>query len=225
MNIYVYWNRNDNDCTKIFHCMSPNDEDSVVECLKEGNLLDIDRIYQPFSDDAPILEAIKKNDMIIFMTHGTEDSILKYRNKPDRELEEYILLDKSNAKVLRDKIVLAFCCSSAKVFGRYCVGPETGCRAYVGFEEGLVYDNGKALKSRHLIYESYKKAFMKSLRYAVKHKCTIEEYRIKLAQFMRKEAANAIFLSNNNTLHNMYSGTIEGLVALGNVGMKMFGEL
>ena len=160
--------------------------------------------------------------MIIFMTHGTEDSILKYRNKPERDISEYILLDKNNAIILKDKVVLAFCCSSAKEFGRWCVAPEVGCKAYVGFEKDIVYDNGRAEKSRHIIYESYKKAFMRSLQYAVRHHCTIEEYRIQLTQFMRKEATEAILKSENHTLHNMYSGTIQGLVALGDGEIPLF---
>lgn len=252
MNIYVYWNRNDNDCTKMFHFMSENDEYSLMKYLgqEDGfnlykteqsfhnrfeysicdntgqeNHLFIHRIYQPFQDKSEVTESIQENDYIIFMTHGTEDSILKYRNKPERNFSEYILLDKNNAAILKGKVVLAFCCSSVKELGRRCVAPEVGCKAYVGFEKDIVYDNGRAEKSRHIIYESYKKAFMKSLRYAVKYHCTIEEYRIKLMQFMRKEAANAIMKSENQTLHNMYSGTMKGLVALGDDQIAMFSDI
>ena len=39
---------------------------------------------------------------------------------------------------------------------------------------------------------------------------------------MRKEAMKAIMATQNNTLHNMYAGTIEGLVALGDVDAKLF---
>lgn len=39
---------------------------------------------------------------------------------------------------------------------------------------------------------------------------------------MRKEAARVIFESGNHTLNNMYSGTIEGLLALGDKNAKMF---
>ena len=58
---------------------------------------------------------------------------------------------------------------------------------------------------------------MKSLKYAIENNCSVEEYRIKLMQLLRKEAARAIFEAEDHTLHNMYSGTIDGLVALGNM--------
>ena len=80
MNIYVYWNRNNNDCTKIFHFMSRNDEHSVVEFLEQDNNLSIKRIYQPFEDKNEILKDIQHNELIIFLTHGTEKQILKYQN-------------------------------------------------------------------------------------------------------------------------------------------------
>lgn len=35
MKIYVYWNRNDNDCTKIFHFMSPNDTYSISDRVSD----------------------------------------------------------------------------------------------------------------------------------------------------------------------------------------------
>ena len=222
MNIYVYWNTKDKDCKKIFHFVSSEDKFSIVECLEQGNRLSINRICQHFDDKTQILENICKNDLIIFLTHGVEDCILKYRNDPDRALQDFVLLDKSNAHILKGKIILAFCCSSAREFGRYCVSSDIGCKAYVGFERDIVYDNGKAKRSRGLIYESYKIAFMKSIKYALKSKCSIEEYQIKLLQFLRKEAARVILESGNHTLHNMYSGTIEGLVALGDVKAKVF---
>ena len=136
--------------------------------------------------------------------------------------EEYVLIDQKNASLLKDKVVLAFCCASAKTLGRYCVSPQIGCKAYVGFESDIVYDNGKAEKTRHIIYESYKIAFMKGLKYAVKTKCSIQEYHTKLVLYLRREAAKAIMKSENHSLHNMYSGTIDGLVALGDIKQSLF---
>ena len=222
MNIYVYWNTNDNDCKKIFHFMSPHDKYSIKRKLEENNNLLINRVWQPFDNTTEILHNIQENDLVIFLTHGTEDQILKYRNSPERDIKEYVLIDKENANILNNKIVLAFCCLSAKDLGKFCVTPEIGCRAFVGFNKEIVYDNGKAARSRHIIYESYKIAFMKSLKYAIKHRCTIEEYRIKLKQYMIKEAVNAIFQAEDHTLNNMYIGTIQGLVSLGDTTQKLF---
>lgn len=222
MKIYVYWNTNDNDCKKIFHFMSPDDKYSITEKLEENNNLLIKRVWQPFDNATEILSGIQEHELVIFLTHGTEDQILKYRNSPERDIKEYVLIDKENANILNNKIVLAFCCLSAKDLGEFCVTPEIGCRAFVGFNKEIVYDNGKAAKSRHIIYQSYKIAFMKSLKYAIKHRCTIEEYRIKLMQYMRNEAAKAILEAEDRSLNNMYSGTIQGLVSLGDTAQKLF---
>ena len=222
MKIYVYWNTNNNDCKKIFHFMSPDDKYSITGKLKENNNLLIKRVWQPFDNATEILNGIQEHELVIFLTHGTEDQILKYRNSPERDIKEYVLIDKENANILNNKIVLAFCCLSAKDLGEFCVTPEIGCRAFVGFNKEIVYDNGKAAKSRHIIYQSYKIAFMKSLKYAIKHRCTIEEYRIKLMQYMRNEAAKAILEAEDRSLNNIYSGTIQGLVSLGDTAQKLF---
>ena len=62
---------------------------------------------------------------------------------------------------------------------------------------------------------------MKSLKYAVKTNCSVEEYRIRLMQLLRREATRAILEAKDHTLNNMYSGTIEGLVALGNINQTV----
>lgn len=220
--VYAYWNRKDNDCTKIFHFLSKNDKHSIIEEFNKESALEIQPIYSYYSNDSKIAEKIKSNDVVIFLTHGTEDTILKFRNNPERDIMEYILIDSNNAELLKDKIVLAFCCSSAKCLGRYCVSEKVGCKAFIGFENDIVYDNGKAEKSRHLIYESYKIAFKKSLLYALRKKCTVMEFQIKLQQFMRKESMRVIFESKNNSLNTMYSGTISSVIALGNLDTVMF---
>ena len=103
-----------------------------------------------------------------------------------------------------------------------CVSKPYTCKAYIGFENDIVYDNGKAKKSRHFIYESYKLAFGKSLEYAVKSKCNVEEYKIRLLQLLRKESMIVIMKSENNSFNNLYTGTIDGLVALGDTNAVLF---
>ena len=124
--------------------------------------------------------------------------------------------------MLENKTILAFCCSSARVLGKQCVENVKRCKAFVGFENDIVYDNGKAEKSRHIIYVSYKKAFMKSLKYAVEKKCTAREFKVALLRNLRKEAAIAILESENNSLNDIYSSAIEGVVALGDVDEAIF---
>ena len=40
-------------------------------------------------------------------------------------------------------------------------------------------------------------------------------------QLLRREATRAILEAKDHTLNNMYSGTIEGLVALGNINQTV----
>lgn len=222
MNIYIYWNTVDKDSKKIFHFLSQNDKDSIFIAINDGNNVELDRRYQRFTDKSSITNHISWADLIIFCTHGAKDEILKYKNSLNREMEDITLIDESNMKILKDKIVLAFCCSSAKILGRKCTSGYYPCKTYLGFEEDIVYDDGRAKKSRHLIYQSYKKAFRKSLEYAITTKCTADELRINLLQNMRRESAKVIFESQNHSLHNMYAGAIEGLVALGDTECSIF---
>lgn len=222
MKVYAYWNTNNNDCKKIFHFFSKDDKYSIISAFERENEIFVERIFMNFSDSSKIMEGIRNAEVVIFCTHGTPDEILKYQNSVDRPLGEYILIDQNNMDVLENKIVLAFCCASAKVLGEKCVNNPHRCKAYVGFKSDIVYDNGRAKKSRHLIYESYKKAFQKSLEYALNTKCTVGQFKVALLQNMRKESVRAIIESQNHSLHNMYAGTINGLVALGDETEVLF---
>ena len=221
MKVFVYWNRKDKDCKKIFHFMSDNDQDSVISVLKSNSDFSIVHPWQFYSDRENIINIILQNDLIIFLTHGCDDSILKCRNNPVRSIDDYILLNKENAIVLKGKKVIALCCSSAKTLGRYCVSDEIGCNTYIGFESDIVYDNGKALKSRHVIYEAYKKAFKNAIDYLFVKKCTGEQFKTRLLIEMRKQAVNAVMNARDNSINSMYINTIGGLVALGDVSSKL----
>ena len=48
---------------------------------------------------------------------------------------------------------------------------------------------------------------MKSLKYAAKTNCSVEEYRIRLMQLLRREATKSYIRAKDHTLNNMYSGT------------------
>lgn len=202
--------------------MSDEDECSVVPFLGKENEILIDRKCKYFSDILKVMENIQNSELVIFCTHGTPNEILKYLEKEGRQYEEFVLIDKNNIDVLENKTVLAFCCSSARVLGRQCVDNAKPCKVFVGFENDIVYDNGKAEKSRRIIYKSYKKAFMQSLKYAVEKKCTAREFKVVLLRSLRKEAVTAIMETENNSLNDIYASAIEGLVALGNIDEVMF---
>ena len=98
--------------------MSQNDTYSINDIVNDSHDLKIERIYKPFdaSKKAQIMNDIQESDLIIFLTHGTEEEILRYRNNPDKNLD-YVLVDKTNVCVFKNKVVLAFCCSGEKRWG------------------------------------------------------------------------------------------------------------
>lgn len=202
--------------------MSEEDEYSVVPFLEKENEVIIDRKYKYYSDVSGVMENIQNSEIVIFCTHGTPNEILKYLEKEGRKFEEFVLIDKDNMNVLENKTVVAFCCSSARVLGKQCVDNNNRCKAFVGFENDIVYDNGKAEKSRRIIYKSYKKAFMKSLKYAAESKCTARRFKVVLLQNLRREAAIAILETGNQEFSDLYAGAIDGLVALGNIDEAIF---
>lgn len=219
MNVYIYWNRKDLDCKKIYHCMSRNDDKSIINELEKKNNLTIERVTTGYKDSVKIEEKISKNDVIIFCTHGTTGEILKYRGKYG---EDTILISEDNLHLLDGKVVLAFCCSSAAGLGKKSICKPYSCISYVGFETDILYDNGRAQKSRHIIYEAYKNAFSKAIIYAIKTNCSVHEFRIVLMQQLRYASVEAVLGSNDQSIATIYAGAIAGVVSYGEQGKTIF---
>lgn len=225
MKVYIYWNRTNNDCTKIFHFLSPNDELSIVEKLNENNLADIGRITSKYKDAGKIYEKITNCDVAIFCTHGSKNEILKYRNDDKMDEGSYVLIDESNINILNDKVVLAFCCSSARVLGKHSVKAPNKCRAYIGFEKDILYylrGMKNANLTKHVAFQAYKAAFSSTLQFAIKTKCTVETFRSRLVYCLRKESFKAVMKSDNNSLNDIFAGVIDNVVAHGDQSAVIF---
>lgn len=68
-------------------------------------------------------------DNILFMAHGTEDSIIT----PIFRTQKYIrYITEAEANVFKNDFIFAVSCSTAKQFGRKCV--QEGAIAYLGYE-------------------------------------------------------------------------------------------
>ncbi len=219
MNVCIYWNRKDLDCKKIYHCMSPNDDMSIISELEKNNNLCIKRVTGGYKDNSWIEEKISNNDVIIFCTHGTADEILKYRGKSG---ENVTLVSEKNLHILDGKIVLAFCCSSAACLGKKSVSKPYSCISFVGFTQDILYDNGKAKKSRHIIYQAYKAAFSRAILYAVKTKCSVRIFRIILTQMLRKSSYEAVLNSDDQSIATIYAGAIAGAASYGEQEIGIF---
>lgn len=219
MNVYVYWDRKDLDCKKIYHCMSPNDDTSIISELEKNNQLFIERVTTEYKDISWVEDKINKSDVIIFCTHGTPEEILKYRGKPD---ENVSLINEENLHILDGKIVLAFCCSSAAILGKKSICEPYSCVSFVGFDQDILYDNGSAEKSRHTIYLAYKTAFSRAIVYAAKTKCSVHRFRIILTQMLRYASYEAVLNSRDQSIATIYAGAIAGVVSYGEQEKAIF---
>ena len=221
MKVYCYWESIDLDCKKLFHFMEQDDEMSVKKMINRNNELKVDRVWERKYDYSQVERNINDNEVIIFCTHGTPGSILKYRGRSE---ENETLIDETNLHILDHKIVLSFCCSSAKKLGLKSVSEPYSCYSYVGFDKDIAYDSddSRAKKSRGIIYRAYKSAFSKAIVYAVDTRCSVGEFRKILYLMLNKESTKAILEAADNSVHNIFAGAIEGVVSHGDQERNIF---
>lgn len=68
--------------------------------------------------------------LVIFNGHGKEDCICGHKNEP-------LITAKENATLLKEKIIYAISCKSAKILGPESI--KNGVRAYIGYEEDFIF--------------------------------------------------------------------------------------
>ena len=73
-------------------------------------------------------------DLVLLCGHGGSNKVLG---------NDEVILDKNNGAILKDKVVHALSCQSAKVLGRDVV--KNGAKAYIGYKEDFIafLDNSK----------------------------------------------------------------------------------
>lgn len=99
---------------------------------------------------------------------------------------------------------------------------------YIGFEDGIFYDDDSHKNVRGLVYDAYSGAFEKSILYSLSSKCTAQ----KFVQILQKEINDMITHkilneTDNRTLGSLSSITFhrksaQSLVALGNTDSPIF---
>ncbi|MCI9442005.1 MAG: hypothetical protein HFH15_12390 [Ruminococcus sp.] len=156
MNIFIYWNYKDNDSKKIYQFLN---QSTFFELLEEGNNVIFHKEHQDFIIDNLMHNEIRNSDIILFFTHGDDDSILKFRYKDELPKERFIFLDFENAELLRGKRVIAICCRSANQLGEYCVGEKVQSEFFVGFQDDLIYDEGFSNEFKRIVFKTYSSAF------------------------------------------------------------------
>ncbi|VVA44261.1 conserved hypothetical protein [Candidatus Roizmanbacteria bacterium] len=75
-----------------------------------------------------VIKKVKPN-FVVLNGHGNEETVTGYDNKP--------LVNLDNADILKEKIIYARSCQSAKKLGVKSV--EAGCKSYIGYNEDFVF--------------------------------------------------------------------------------------
>ena len=225
MKIFIYWNRIDNDSKKIYKFLK---KDSFREELESKNEVYYHEPYISFQIDKSILEKIASSDVVMFFTHGEEDAILKSKYIQQDQKKNFSFIDFENASILAKKKVIAICCDSAKVLGRYCVDTDIKSDFYIGFQDGIIYDDGAHKNVRGLIYDSYSDAFEKTILLSLHSKCNAQQFVQYLIKSINDMMTNKILNeTDDRTLGSLGTITFHrqsaaSLIALGNVCSPVF---
>ena len=218
MNIFLYWNRIDNDSKSIYKFLKDQD---FRDAISQNHSLTILEPYSRFSLTQTIQDQIAQSDLALFFTHGEEDVILKSKNQCS-------FIDSKNAQLLSNKRVIAICCSSAKQLGPLCVDSPVYSKFYVGFKEPITYDDGAHKRIRGLIYTSYSEAFKDALLYALTTNCTAQEFVLILRKSISDMLIKTVLSeTDNRTLGSIatvrfHHTSAASLVALGNAALPVF---
>jgi len=96
------------------------------------------RVSTPITPDK--VELVKRFDKVVIVTHGLPDRLLCDAVIEDGRPVLKTFIGGDNAEVLRDKLVYAVACETAKVLGRVC-----GALEYAGFEADVIFPVTKHL--------------------------------------------------------------------------------
>lgn len=225
MKIFIYWNYKDNDSKKIYQFLKNS---TFLEKLKEENTVTIKKMFSNFILDEDIINAVAESDVIMFFTHGEEDSILKFRYKNEDVKDQFTFINTDNAGILKGKKVLAFCCSSATILGEYCCSEEVMSKFYIGFKKDIIYGEGFQNEFRSIMYSSYSEAFEKALLKAYQEQWTADNFVQMLRIFISQMLTKKILSSSDRRLGSFSSvsrhlETANSLVALGESTELVFG--
>lgn len=224
MNIFIYWNYKDNDSKKMYQFLN---QPTFFDLLREGNNIIFHKAHQDFIIDNLMHNEIRNSDIVLFFTHGDDDSILKFRYKDELLKERFIFLDLKNAELLRGKKVIAICCCSANQLGEYCVSENIQSEFFVGFQDDLIYDEGFSDEFKRIVFKTYSSAFERAFINAYKKKWSAERFVLILKKYIIDMLTSEILSSPNRKLGS-FSGasfhwkTAEALVALGKSEQLVF---
>ncbi len=237
MNIFIYWNRKDNDSKKMFKFLK---DGSWINALKDKyEVVDLFphtafkiencRIHLSESVEISLLDAIEQADILMFFTHGEDDRILKYRYKFATAKKEFSLIDCDMSSIVSGKAIISMCCSSAQSLGPHCVKSE-GAPYFIGFEKPLVYDQDDIPNQqlRAIVYKAYSSGFDKVFEAALEKQYTADKLVKRLKLYLNKSITEGILSSPERSMEKytmgvpFYEEGINSLVCLGNQAQVIF---
>lgn len=225
MNIFLYWNRIDNDSKKIYKFLRDKD---FIDAVSQSHSLTMREPFLLFELTEEIQNQIAESDLVLFFTHGEEDAILKCQYKFSTMKKRCSFINFDNASLLSDKRVIAICCSSAKELGQLCIGASIHSKFYIGFQEPITYDDGAHEQVRGLIYNAYSDAFREALLYALTSSCTAQQFVLILKKNINDMLTRQVLNETNDRVLGslatvqFHRTSAASLVALGDVSLPVF---
>lgn len=147
MNKAILITRPEHDDTT--HFLSKWSFKAVEKALEKGiPVLDLTREKASLSNVESMLSK-QKPKLVLLNGHGSEDSVTGHGDK--------LIITLKNASLLKEKIVYALSCSSAKELGKKSV--EEGAEAYIGYDDDFVFVYAPNNLSRPLSDETAKLFF------------------------------------------------------------------
>lgn len=224
MNIFLYWNYKDNDSKRIYSFL--NDSEFVNKIQQDENLKFYKKCYS-FEVDEDIKKEIADSELVLFFTHGDNDSILKFRYNDEIVKKRFVFIDKSNASMLKHKKVISICCNSARELGKLCVSDEVQSKFYIGFLDDITYDEGFTGTFKSIVYQTYSNAFHKALYGAYNGKWNAEKFCNILRKNIIDMLTKEILESDDRALGSItqpifHRKTAKSLVVLGDSSILIF---
>ena len=102
-----------------------------IDIAKSKGITVID-LWRDRANSKEVLNIVSKQkpSLILLNGHGSESTVTGHKNEP-------LFVAGKNEELLRDKIVYALSCQSAKVLGKKSV--ESGTKAYIGYEDDFIF--------------------------------------------------------------------------------------
>jgi hypothetical protein len=222
--IFLYWNYKDRDSKRIYQFLNN-------AAFKEGleSRCDVvwQRMYCDFQLDDKLLNDMLTSDLLLFFTHGDDDAILKFRYNDEAAKEQFTFINQDNATILKKKKVIAICCRSANILGKYCVGKNIESKFYIGFHRDLIYDEGFTDDFKSIVYRTYSNAFEMALLNACSKEWTADKFVLMLQKNIIDMLTKEILNSKDRKLGSIsgitfHRKTAESLVVLGQSDQLIF---